>query len=144
MSSINGRLGVPALSAYCASKFALEGFSECLRHELLPHGVYVTLVEPGTFRTDIFERNKRRAAASDLDASPNRAVTDKLEQIGIDRARSSRADPRTVAVAIADAATARRPPLRIPVGIDARAAAFAKTVLPDRAFELATGALLKR
>lgn len=52
LSSIMGVWGQPLATAYCASKFALEGFAEALHYELGPHGVRVHLVEPGGHRTD--------------------------------------------------------------------------------------------
>ena len=57
VASVTGRLGQPMLSAYCASKFALEGFSESLRIETHSLGIRVSLVEPGAYDTDIWERN---------------------------------------------------------------------------------------
>lgn len=49
-SSVNGLLGTPFQSAYTAAKHALEGFAECLHMEASPHGIRVTLVEPGDHR----------------------------------------------------------------------------------------------
>jgi short-subunit dehydrogenase len=51
VSSIGGRISVPHLLPYCASKFALTGLSEGLRAELLEDGIYVTTVIPGLMRT---------------------------------------------------------------------------------------------
>ena len=51
ISSIGGKIGVPHLAPYCASKFALAGLSESLRAELARDGVYVTTVCPGMMRT---------------------------------------------------------------------------------------------
>ena len=51
ISSIGGKIGVPHLVPYCASKFALVGLSEGLRHELKRYGVLVTTVCPGLMRT---------------------------------------------------------------------------------------------
>lgn len=51
VSSIGGRIGVPHLSPYCASKFALTGTSESLRAELARYGIHVTTVCPGLMRT---------------------------------------------------------------------------------------------
>ena len=51
ISSIGGKIGVPHLIPYCASKFALTGLSEGLRAELLADGIYVTTVIPGLMRT---------------------------------------------------------------------------------------------
>lgn len=53
ISSVSGRLGFPGYGPYAASKFALEGFSESLRFEMLPYGVHVSLVEPGAYQTAI-------------------------------------------------------------------------------------------
>src|SRR5919198_5277025 len=51
ISSIGGKIGVPHLAPYCASKFALTGLSDSLRAELAKDGVYVTTVCPGMMRT---------------------------------------------------------------------------------------------
>ena len=55
ISSISGRFGFPGLSAYVSSKHALEGYSESLRLELKPFGIDVTLIEPGSYKTKIWE-----------------------------------------------------------------------------------------
>ena len=51
ISSIGGRIAVPHLAPYCASKFALAGLSDAVRAELAPHGILVTTVSPGLMRT---------------------------------------------------------------------------------------------
>lgn len=51
LSSMLGFAGLPLASVYSASKFAVEGFSESLAHELAPHGVKVSIIEPGGYRT---------------------------------------------------------------------------------------------
>jgi len=51
VSSIGGRIGVPHLAPYCASKFALTGWSRSLRAELMKDGIYVTTIIPGLMRT---------------------------------------------------------------------------------------------
>jgi NAD(P)-dependent dehydrogenase (short-subunit alcohol dehydrogenase family) len=51
VSSIGGRIGVPHLVPYCASKFALAGLSDAIRGELDRHGILVTTVTPGLMRT---------------------------------------------------------------------------------------------
>jgi len=56
ISSISGLVGFPGLSPYNASKYAVEGFSEALRHELLADQVYVSIVEPGSYKTAIWEK----------------------------------------------------------------------------------------
>lgn len=51
ISSIGGKIAVPHLAPYCASKFALAGLSSALHTELAPHGILVTTVYPGLMRT---------------------------------------------------------------------------------------------
>lgn len=53
ITSVAARVGLPNRSAYCASKFALDGFFRALRLEASPHGIDVTLVTPGFIRTNI-------------------------------------------------------------------------------------------
>jgi short-subunit dehydrogenase len=64
VGSILGHRGIPGSAEYCASKFALQGFSESLRAELAPSGIDVLVVSPGTTRTEFFERA--------IDAAQNR------------------------------------------------------------------------
>jgi NAD(P)-dependent dehydrogenase (short-subunit alcohol dehydrogenase family) len=108
--------GQPANSIYCASKWALEGWAESLTYELEPFGLNVILVEPGTYRTQIWESSPRIIPPT----SPYRAWT-QIVSDAIDRhvVRTAR-DPREVAGVIADALEARRPRLRYPVGPEAR------------------------
>jgi NAD(P)-dependent dehydrogenase (short-subunit alcohol dehydrogenase family) len=56
VSSGAGRLTVPAMAAYCASKYALEAVADAYRFELRPFGIDSVLVEPGIYRTAIFDR----------------------------------------------------------------------------------------
>lgn len=55
VSSIFGKRGVPFETAYCASKFALAGFSEALRAEVMSDGIDVSTIFPGAVETEIFE-----------------------------------------------------------------------------------------
>ncbi|BAY50223.1 short-chain dehydrogenase/reductase SDR (plasmid) [Scytonema sp. HK-05] len=57
MSSLGGRVIVPAMGLYHASKFAVEGLSESLAYELKPFGIKVTIIEPGGFNTDFADRS---------------------------------------------------------------------------------------
>jgi short-subunit dehydrogenase len=56
VSSILGLRGVPYSSEYCASKFAVQGFSEAIRTELVRHGIDVLVVNPGTTETEFFDK----------------------------------------------------------------------------------------
>lgn len=56
ISSVSGRLAVPFLGAYAASKFGLEGYSDSLRRELILFGIKVILIEPGAVVTPIWDK----------------------------------------------------------------------------------------
>jgi NAD(P)-dependent dehydrogenase (short-subunit alcohol dehydrogenase family) len=66
VSSGAGRVTVPAMAAYCASKYALEAIADAYRFELLPFGIDSVLVEPGIYRTPIFDRLTYPADAARL------------------------------------------------------------------------------
>jgi len=143
LSSLAGENGLPMNSFYSASKFALEGLSEALRHELAAHGVQVALVEPGGFRTrflDNMEWGERPMDAGGVDArwlDGYRGMQARL------RANAGK-DPQAVVDAIV--ALAERPamPLRTRVGADARALHLLKRVLPGRAFDGVVAAMIRR
>ncbi|MGN6244835.1 MAG: SDR family NAD(P)-dependent oxidoreductase [Motilibacteraceae bacterium] len=85
VSSLNGYFAQPTLSAYCASKFGVRGFSEALRAEMLTagHPVRVTVVHPGGVRTNIATASLEEARAQGLEPTPEqlnraRVYNDKL------------------------------------------------------------------
>jgi NAD(P)-dependent dehydrogenase (short-subunit alcohol dehydrogenase family) len=135
VSSVSGRMAMPGVSAYCSSKFAVEGLSESLRYELLPFGVYVSLVEPGTFKTDIFGANLRLAARANRPESPYYEVGRRVLALVEQRVARSREDPRDVATTVVRVATARRPRLRYIVGRNGKLQLWAQHLLPPRAIE---------
>lgn len=57
ISSTSGRMAMPSLGSYAASKWALEGLCESLRFELLPLGIQVLLIEPGLIETPLLHQN---------------------------------------------------------------------------------------
>jgi NAD(P)-dependent dehydrogenase (short-subunit alcohol dehydrogenase family) len=57
--SVMGLLTPPGMSAYCASKYAFESFSDCLRREMFPWGLRVVIIEPGVLRTPIIQGHDR-------------------------------------------------------------------------------------
>jgi NAD(P)-dependent dehydrogenase (short-subunit alcohol dehydrogenase family) len=74
LSPLGGLLGTEMGSLYCASKFALEGFSECLAKEVAAFGVFVTIVEPGPFRTEFLTSNSTTFGQSTVPAHDARRV----------------------------------------------------------------------
>ncbi|MFM9718740.1 SDR family NAD(P)-dependent oxidoreductase, partial [Streptomyces galilaeus] len=57
VSSVAGWVALPFMGPYCASKFALEAYSDALRLELRPWGVPVSVIEPGSIATPIWEKS---------------------------------------------------------------------------------------
>lgn len=117
LSSIGGFTGSAGWGVYCATKFAVEGLSEALAHEVGPLGIDVIIVEPGYFRTDFLD-------ASSL-STEGTIIDDYAETAGATRQRASDAnhaqpgDPVKAAVAIVEIASAPQPPLRVQLGRDA-------------------------
>lgn len=130
VSSIGGLLALPVMSAYSASKFAIEAWSESLRIEAMPFGVWVSLIEPGTFKTDIFDGNRRVAAAGRDPGTPYLRMSERMEQMVDQMLSKNRQDPQWVADAILEAATTARPRLRYLVGTDAKLQALLKRFVP--------------
>jgi NAD(P)-dependent dehydrogenase (short-subunit alcohol dehydrogenase family) len=138
VSSMGGRVGTPGLAPYCATKFAVEGFSEALHHELAGEGIDVILVEPGTFPTDIFFGNRRTALDAQKEG-PRRARFVAGERAVYEDVQRRNPNPKRVGEAIALAASEEKPRLRYPVGADAKTATIAMRLLPARLWHFLIG-----
>jgi len=126
VSSIAGRRSAPGSSAYNASKFALEGWAEALRHELSGFGVPVVLVEPGLTATGFAAARTRAARAGQ---GPYAALTRRLD--ALHATGSQGAAPAATAVAsILAALELPAPPLRLVPTAQARAELWAVRLLP--------------
>src|SRR5271165_66346 len=134
VTSIAGLVGQPMLSAYCASKHALEGCSESLRIETHSLGIRVSLVEPGSYDTDIWERNVMIAKGSLDPASPNKERSQLFAEFVKNRAKNRR-DPREVARSIVRVAGDPNPRLRYLIGGDAKIQVWLKRLVPWRRYE---------
>ncbi|MDX6770892.1 MAG: SDR family oxidoreductase [Elusimicrobiota bacterium] len=130
LSSVLGFTAFPLASAYCASKFALEGLSESLAYELAPHGVQVCAVQPGRFATR-FTDNSAWGERSMAPDSPYRRETDGYARLR-ERLTGGSAPPQAAVVeALARLAEARRIPRRLRLGRDAAALGLVEALLPD-------------
>ena len=70
VASMGGRVGIPQEAAYCASKFALTGWSEAMAIDLHGTGVAVRLIQPGPIDTDIWDRPGERPALIEVPKEP--------------------------------------------------------------------------
>lgn len=132
ISSISGRIGFPSMGPYVASKFAVEGFSESLRLEMLPYGVHVVLVEPGSYKTEIWSKG--------LDAvsiNPNSPYDKEMERIlkYVNHVADTAPYPDQVIQQILHVAKSPYPKLRYPVGKGVKLGIVLKNVLPWKWWE---------
>ena len=138
--SVGGKLSNAFMSCYTGTKFALEALADSLRAEVAPHGVKVSLIEPGAIATPMLagvEETKDEL----LDALPPEGVP-----LYADAARASidgfiefsknAIDPDRVAKVIEHALSSRRPKTRYLVGADAKVGAFLAWALSDRMNDL--------
>jgi len=121
VSSVVGRVAVPFLGLYDASKFALEAMSDALRMELAPWNIHVILVEPGSVCTPFYTRVSGYIARTmDNADSPYRARLERAGRFLGGRGPFAGSPPDKVARVIHTALTARRPRARYLATWDAR------------------------
>jgi NAD(P)-dependent dehydrogenase (short-subunit alcohol dehydrogenase family) len=135
VSSVGGRIGVPVLSAYQSTKFALEGLSESMSYELEPFGIRVVIIEPGFIRTNII--NSSTSAEKALDPkSPYFSLMQKVKNYfkSMMENASSSSPPEEVAKVILQAITSENPQLRYIVDNDAATIIQARMNMPDKEF----------
>jgi NAD(P)-dependent dehydrogenase (short-subunit alcohol dehydrogenase family) len=114
-SSTGGRTGVAGLGAYQIAKWAVEGFSEVLSREVAPLGIKVTLIEPGSFRTDWAGSSMSITEPSEDYRSTVGFILDYRRE----RAGREPGDPAKAAQAIIAIVNEDHPPLRLLLGRDA-------------------------
>ena len=136
IGSISGRMVVPFLGMYAASKYALEALTDALRMELASADVKVSIIEPGAVSTPIWEKSSRRWEQTlqqipeeererhRASISSGRAFIEKASAIG--------SSPSRVVDAILHALTSNRPKARYLIGLDSRLLLTARRLLPTR------------
>ena len=134
ISSVGGQVGVPILSAYNSTKFALEGLSESMSYELESFGIRVILIEPGFIKTNIMNSSVLAKKAL-YQNSPYYSLTQRIKsyfESMVDNPESS--PPEAVAKIILEAINSEDPRLRFTVGNDASAIIQAKRKMSDSDF----------
>jgi NAD(P)-dependent dehydrogenase (short-subunit alcohol dehydrogenase family) len=117
ISSIAGFRGIPGGSLLCASKHAVEGFSEALAREVEPFGIFVTLVEPGIFRTGFLSPQSLRFAGQPV--ADYAQASEALRQAYRARDGKQPGDPAKLGAALVRLAQEAKPPTRFLAGPDA-------------------------
>lgn len=116
VTSMAGLMAVPGMSAYCASKFAVEGMLESLRKEVASFGIHVTAIEPGSFRTDWSGRSMTRAQRSIADYD---ALFNPLREARVKASGNQLGNPAKAADAVLAILDEADPPAHLVLGSDA-------------------------
>ena len=117
VSSIGGIVGGESGTLYCASKFAVEGFSESLAAEVARFGIQVTIVEPGFFRTDFLEPTSVKHGSQPIPDYAEASAA--LKSFYDARSRNQAGDPDRLGKALVALADAPQQPTRWAAGSDA-------------------------
>jgi NAD(P)-dependent dehydrogenase (short-subunit alcohol dehydrogenase family) len=135
VSSGGGRVAAPGNSAYCASKFALEGFGEALAQEAALWGLQVSLVEPSFVRTELLGRNRHAAQAALNSNGPYYEWFQEVERVADHEMATSPIAADDVAQVVCRALTEPHPRLRYLVRLRAKALIALQRLLPGELFE---------
>jgi NAD(P)-dependent dehydrogenase (short-subunit alcohol dehydrogenase family) len=130
VSSLAGLSAIPFMGVYSASKFALEGYTEALRHEVKPFNIHVSLTEPGFLKTPM--RDHRQLAANRL------AEYDPWRQRALDAIRAHEEKgpgPESVAETLLYIVSSDTPRLRYLIGGEAKKVARLRRFLPAGLYE---------
>ncbi len=137
IGSITGRVTIPTLGPYSASKHAIAAVAAALRMELRDQGIFVSLLEPGAIQSEIWRKGDETVATIGPDSAVRQLYGRQIDAV----VRTSRQSAGSaigadrVARLVYRCLTARRPPIRKTVGRDAMSAAIIKRLLPEKWFD---------
>lgn len=135
ISSVSGMMAMPTMGLYSASKFALEGLTESLWHEVKPWNIKVSLIQPGFIRSKAFSKvpwTRRAHIVNKNTQCPYHQHYNSMSTF-IEKIMSRvLAKPESVAKKIYKVMLQKKPPLRKTVTIDATLFTLMKRVLPSR------------
>jgi short-subunit dehydrogenase len=142
ISSIGGKIYEPLGSWYHATKFAVEGMSDCLRMEVKPFGIDVIIIEPGAIKTEWSGIAQQKV----LEVSGTTAYQEQAKQRAGMLAQADRtsSDPAVVATIISTALRVSNPKTRYVVGSGAFLILLLRQLLPDRGFDWVMATLSKQ
>ncbi|MFT4055697.1 MAG: SDR family NAD(P)-dependent oxidoreductase [Novosphingobium sp.] len=147
ISSMAGKVAMPFVGAYSASKFALEGLADAMRRETLPQGVHVALVEPGGIRTPMVDAQLAEVAAMIAALTPEEDALYGAYYRGFQSAAAAShattaSTPEQVADKVLAALTDATPAARYIAGADAEQLIGAGAALSDSAMDEMMGQMM--
>lgn len=134
VSSIGGKVWSLLGAWYQATKFAVEGFGDCLRNELRPFGIDVIIIEPGAIKTDwakIASENLGKTSAN----SAYKKLVDIASVFYLETEHKIGVEPDVVAKAIIKSVTVSQPRARYIAPTSAKIVVFLRWLLPDSIFD---------
>jgi NAD(P)-dependent dehydrogenase (short-subunit alcohol dehydrogenase family) len=135
VTSIGGKIWEPLGGWYHATKFAVEGLSDCLRVEVAPFGVNVIVIEPGAIRTEWAGIARDGLLQMSGGSAYAELAKRHARMLATADTSSLASPPEVVARTIVRAVTARPPKTRYATGGGARTILFLRKILPDRMFD---------
>lgn len=134
IASIGGYTGgFPGFGIYCATKFAVAGFSESLAAEVKPFGVHVTVVYPGYFRTNFLSQGSLLTPKNEIPAYQEVREVQDAHQHSINGNQAG--DPEKAVAALINMTAEEQPPLHLFLGADAYELAHGKIAQVQQALE---------
>ena len=133
VSSVNGHVPFPVISAYVATKFALEGLSESIAYEIEPFGIKVILIEPGAIGSSFMKGSAMSTKALDPQSPYSEFVRKVRSKISSDHENAT--PPEEVAKTIVQAILSEKPEFRYVVGSDAVTLMQARKNMPFSDFQ---------
>lgn len=138
ISSMNGKLSMPACGGYSGSKFALEAFSDALRIEVYNSGMKVSIIEPGQTRTSIFSKALMAYEKIEFHSQEDREYySGILNALGgaMNGGLNSELYPESVADSVYDALVSNDPSTRYIIGEDAKSLLALANSMSDKAMD---------
>ena len=134
ISSMGGKIYTPLGAWYHATKHAVEGWSDCLRIELRPHGIDVAIIEPGIIRTG-FGDAMEGSFKGDSNGPYKTLIKSLIESAKESYETGMGSSASVITDQVMRAITARRPRTRYVAGAMARPLMYMRRLLPDRMFD---------
>jgi NAD(P)-dependent dehydrogenase (short-subunit alcohol dehydrogenase family) len=135
VSSINGLVAFPVISAYVSTKFAIEGLSESIAYELEPFGIKVILIEPGVIGSNFMKGSVLPKKALDPQSPYSELVQKVSVKTNSQHEDKNATQPEEVAKTIVQAISTEKPEFRYVVGIDAVGLLEARKTMPYSEFQ---------